>query len=513
METRSVRIRSLSGGGGVAVGIVGIVGCGLWVLGVVTPASAQTVRNTVEQRMNAGTAAVDSAADMASNETPPAPQSASSEPSGEQPSMQVEPVSSQPSNMESGDAEQPETVSQSEPQPEDASQPESQSGSEAEPSAPASEAPQQAETAAPEPPPAPSMETATAPDQVETAQSEVPSGPPSYTVVPGDTLWSISSQHLSDPFDWPRLWNVNPTVANPDLIYPGNILMLPNGQPVETVQAPPPPVAEAPPAEEAPEETAAAPAPAEEQQVIAEQSEEEQKAPEFEAPEPPPVQSNEMLALSSGYIAKNLPVAARVVGTHEYRVILGDHDTIYLLPSPGFTFEEQGHYTIYRRIKQVVHPVSGRVVGDLIRILGEVEVQEVGPVSTGVIVRSFDAIEPGDEVMPTQTVEAAPTAPVVEGAGGALSGLVLAVLGQHYIAGQFDVVYIDRGESSGVVVGDHFRVFKRGQRAPAYAPIANVQLPDRLVGEIEILSVQGETATALLTRSTDPIALGDRIER
>jgi LysM repeat protein len=517
METRSVRIRSLSGGGGVAVGIVGIVGCGLWVLGMVTPASAQSVRNTVEERMNAGAAAVDSAADMASEETPTAPQSASSEPSGEQPSeqssMQVAPASSdQPSSMESGGAAQPAAVSQSEPQPDTASQAESDSGSNAESFTPAAEAPQQTETAGSEPPPTATTENAT-PDQVETAQSETPSGPPSYTVMPGDTLWSISSQHLSDPFDWPKLWNVNPTVANPDLIYPGNILMLPNGQPVETVQAPPPPVAEAPPAEEAPEETAAAPAPAEEQQVIAEHSEEEQKAPEFEAPEPPPAQSYEMLALSSGYIAKNLPVAARVVGTHEYRVILGDHDTIYLLPSPGFTFEETGHYTIYRRIKQVVHPVSGRVVGDLIRILGEVEVQEVGPVSTGVILRSFDAIEPGDEVMPTQTVEAAPTAPVVEGAGGALSGLVLAVLGQHYIAGQFDVVYIDRGESSGVVVGDHFRVFRKGQRAPAYAPIANIQLPDRLVGEIEVLSVQGETATALLTRSTDTIALGDRIER
>lgn len=523
METRSVRIRSLSGGGGVAVGIAGIVGCGLWVLGVVTPASAQTVRNTVEQRMNAGAAAIDSAADMASEETPPAPESATSEPSGEepseQPSMQVEPVSSDqpsnPSNMESGDTGQPDAVSQSEPQPDTASQAESDSGSNAESFTPAAEVPQQPETAASESSPAPSMEeTTTAPDQVETAQSEMPSGPPSYMVMPGDTLWSISSQHLSDPFDWPKLWNVNPAVANPDLIYPGNILMLPNGQPVETVQAPPPPVAEAPPAEEeAPEETAAAPAPVEEQPVIAEQSEEEQKAPEFEAPEPPPARSNEMLALSSGYIAKNLPVAARVVGTHEYRVILGDHDTIYLLPSPGFTFEENGSYTIYRRIKQVVHPVSGRVVGDLIRILGEVEVQEVGPVSTGVIVRSFDAIEPGDEVMPSQTVEAAPTAPVVEGAGGALSGLVLAVLGQHYIAGQFDVVYIDRGESSGVVVGDHFRVFRKGQRAPAYAPIANVQLPDRLVGEIEVLSVQRETATALLTNSTDTIALGDRIER
>lgn len=517
METKLARIRSLSGG--VAVSIVGIVGCGLWVLGVVTPASAQSVRNTVEQRMDAGAAAVESAADTAEEPSQAAPQSQTSspvsslepsgEPSGEQPAMQVQSTSAeQPSSMTTtGDANQPEAASQpTSPAP----MPETPVAQEAAGSS------QNAPAAAP----SPSETSAPAPVQTETAKTEMPSAPPSYTVKPGDTLWSISSQHLSDPFDWPKLWNVNPTVANPDLIYPGNILMLPNGQPVEAVQAPSPPVAEAPPAEAAPEETAAAPSeeeatpsPPEERQVIAEQSDQEQKAPEFEGPAPQPAQSNETLALSSGYIAKNLPVAARVVGTHEYRVLLGDHDTIYLLPSPGTTLEDKGRYTIYRRVKHVVHPVSGRVVGDLIRILGEVEVREVGPVSTGVIVKSFDPIEPGDDVMPARTVEAAPTTPVVEGAGGALSGLILAVLDQHYVAGEFDVVYIDRGESSGVVVGDHFRVLRRGQRAPAYAPIANIQLPDRLIGEIEVLSVQGETATALLTRTTETIALGDHIER
>jgi len=519
METRSARIGSLSGGGGVAVSIVGIVGCGLWVLGVVSLASAQSVRNTVEQRMDAGAAAIESAAGTVEEPTQaaPEPQAASpassleplgepsGQPSGEQPAVQVQPTpAEQPSSMTTtGDASQSDAASQSaSPAP----TPVAQEAAGSSQNAPAAS-------------PSPSEAPAPTPVQVETAQTDMPSSPPSYTVRPGDTLWSISSQHLSDPFDWPKLWNVNPTVANPDLIYPGNVLMLPNGQPVEAVQAPPPPVAEAPPAEEAPEETAAAPsekeaspATPEERQVIAGQSDQEQKAPELEVLAPP-AQSNETLALSSGYITKNLPVAARVVGTHENRVLLGDHDSIYLLPSPGTTLEEKGRYTIYRRVKQVVHPVSGRVVGDLIRILGEVEVQEVGPVSTGVIVKSFAGIEPGDDVMPARTLEATPTTPVVEGAGGSLSGLILAVLDQHYVAGQFDVVYIDRGESSGVVVGDHFRVFRRGQRAPAYAPIANIQLPDRLIGEIEILSVQGETATALLTRTTETIALGDRIER
>jgi LysM repeat protein len=504
METKSARIGSLNGVGGIVAGVAGIVVFGLWLLGA-APASAQSVRNTVEQRMEAGAAAIESAADMAEEPSQAVPETAPPALPSEQPAMQVQPTPvEQTSSTTTSDAAQPEAASQPEPS--------------AEPSGPTPVAQEPAEPS--QNTPAASSTSPVESIPAEVAQAEQPLAPPTYTVKTGDTLWSISSQYLSDPFNWPKLWNVNPTVANPDLIYPGNVLMMPSGQPVETVQAPPPP-------EEAPEETATAqeeapaapaeeemppPAP-EEQQVIAEQSLQEQEVPDFEVLAPPPTQSKDILIQSSGFIAKDLPIAARVVGTHENRVLLGDHDRVYLLTSAGTTLEDKGRYTIYRRVRQVVHPVSGRVVGDLIRILGEVEITEVGPVSTGVIVKSFDVIEPGDDVMPARTVESEPTMPVVEGAGGSLSGLILAVLDQHYVAGQFDVVYIDRGESSGVVVGDHFRVFRRGERAPAYAPIANVQLPDRLVGELEVLSVQGETATALLTRATETIALGDRIER
>jgi hypothetical protein len=338
------------------------------------------------------------------------------------------------------------------------------------------------------------------------------------------------------------LWNVNPIVTNPDLIYPGKVLTLPNGQPAEAVQAPPPSpvveappaeapaVAETPPAETAPEETAAAkeePVPAapaeeataaapptpEERQAIAEEAAKEPEVPAFQVLPPPPTQSKELLAQSSGFIAGDLPIAARVVGTHENRILLGEQDTIYLLTNHGSALEAKGRYTIYRRLKPVVHPVSRRVVGDLIQILGEVTVTEPGRVATGVVVKSFAAIEPGDYVMPIRTVEAAPTTPVVVGAGGSLSGLILAVMDRRYLSAEANIVYIDRGESSGVVVGDHFRIIRHGQRAPGYAVIADVQLPDRLVGELEVLSVQGDTATAVLTRSVEAIEIGDRIER
>lgn len=125
---------------------------------------------------------------------------------------------------------------------------------------PAPAPPPPAEPAPTAPPPVePAPEPVAAPEPPPEPVANVPAEPrETYTVRPGDSLSAIAQRVLGDGNRWPEIYDLNREVigANPGLIHPGQVLVLPGGASVpgpapgpvpEPAPSPPPEPSPAPP--------------------------------------------------------------------------------------------------------------------------------------------------------------------------------------------------------------------------------------------------------------------------
>ncbi|MCK5399725.1 LysM peptidoglycan-binding domain-containing protein, partial [bacterium] len=48
-----------------------------------------------------------------------------------------------------------------------------------------------------------------------------------YIIKEGDCLWNISKKYYDNPYLWPKIWEANPYITNPDLIFPDDQLVIP----------------------------------------------------------------------------------------------------------------------------------------------------------------------------------------------------------------------------------------------------------------------------------------------
>lgn len=68
-------------------------------------------------------------------------------------------------------------------------------------------------------------------DEAKPDKDDKPSGDRAYVVKDGDSLWKIAQAQLGDPWRYPEIMKANGLTT--EMIFPGQVLIIPNGKPQE----------------------------------------------------------------------------------------------------------------------------------------------------------------------------------------------------------------------------------------------------------------------------------------
>ena len=314
-----------------------------------------------------------------------------------------------------------------------------------------------------------------------------PDHPEQYTVVKGDTLWDISGKFLEQPWQWPQLWEYNPQIKNPHLIYPGDTLhfSLVDGKPRLSFS---------------------------EGTVILKPR--IRTSPSDQAIKLIPTDAIAQFLTSPKVVNDNiLEQSPYIIGFAGEHLVVGACDRVYVrsIPNP-----ESLSYTIYRPGEAYVSPdYPDEVLGYEAEFIADATIQRSGDPATLIITKSDVEIRKGDRLMVSEKSALAlnyfprpPEEPI--------RGSIISVLNGVSQIGQHNIVVIDRGTADGLKPGHTLDIYNLGTTVDDPFNLdkdkqSSVKLPDEIAGELMVFRSFERVSYALVLVATRAIHVFDRI--
>lgn len=358
--------------------------------------------------------------------------------------------------------------------------------------------------------------------------------PDEYIVREGDTLWDIAGRFLTRPWQWPAIWQANPQVENPHLIYPGDRLSLiyVDGQPRLVLDGA------------------------------------RRLSPEVRRTDSAGPVTTVPLSAIEPFLTK-----PRVVGRDELSglpYIVANEDTRYVSAEPyrafvrGLDDQRAGDQVIIARLSYQFEEVEadgrsavrqnlmrgnlgavpsderpvdvgrklnffaneGKVIGYQLWEVARAEVLQMGDPAQLQVTEAELEVRAGDYILPVDPYlydltfyPRPPDFDVPEGAS------VIGIRGGDFAVGHYQVVAIDIGISDGVEPGHTFSVFHpnrkvrddfidglRGRPAPVGVSGDNVQLPAQFIGQVMVFRSFDRVSYALVMTGKRGVRTGDLID-
>lgn len=321
-----------------------------------------------------------------------------------------------------------------------------------------------------------------------------PSAPRNYVVKRGDTLWGIANTFLRDPWLWPEIWYINPDIHNPHRIYPGDSVHLAlraDGRTsLEIVRGGGSTARLEPMLRSVPLEGPIATIP---YSLIA-----------------------AFLSRPGVLSGDEVKAAPYVMALRDEHQIAGAGHDLYVKKLDG---ESGTRYSVMHVDEPLNDPQSGRKLGFLAIYTGTAQVTRPGAVAKVTLTDSARETLQGDVLIATEISPNTDFAP--HGPHRAVDGRIIAVVDNVLLAGQYDVVAINRGAQDGVDRGTVLTVDLAGERVSDHCAAINGEstcwlphserLPAEASGTLLVFKTYERMSYALIFSDTVPINIGDRV--
>jgi nucleoid-associated protein YgaU len=310
--------------------------------------------------------------------------------------------------------------------------------------------------------------------------------PQSYTVVQGDTLWDISGKFLAKPWRWPEIWQANPQINNPHLIFPGDQLYLVyvDGKPRLTMNRG-------------------------DSRGTIKMSPQVRSKPMADAIPTIPLDVINSWLIDNRIIDSEQAFAEApyVVAGQRERVVVGAGDRLF---ARG-TFGDTPVYGVYRQARTYTDPVTGEFLGINANSVGTVEVGAAeGDVTALFATTSSEEIRRGDSLFPSEErpinstfLPSSPEQPI--------DGLIIDVPRGVTMVGKMDVVTLNKGARDGLVEGNVLAIYQTGETVRDVRSGEMVKIPDEPGGLLMVFRVYDKTSYALVLAANRDLRLQDRV--
>ncbi|MBW6390245.1 MULTISPECIES: LysM peptidoglycan-binding domain-containing protein [Halomonadaceae] len=308
--------------------------------------------------------------------------------------------------------------------------------------------------------------------------------PERYTVVRGDTLWDISGRFLRHPWQWPEVWQVNPQIRNPHLIYPGDVITLQdcNGRPCLGLER---------------------------GQNVVRLSPEVRRVPVREAIEPIPLDTVRHFLRDHRVVddPDTLDELAYVVAGNDRRIISGAGDRIYARGE----LQRGQRYGIYRVGERYHDAASGEALGLELISIGRAQAERSeDDIALMQVLSASQEVRNEDIVLPLEerelVSEFVPRAPDRD-----IEGTILAVPGGVRFIGRLQVVALDRGRRDGLETGHVLQVEQQGERVVDPRTGESLRLPGTDAGLVMVFRPYEKMSYGLVMQATRTLEVGDRL--